>query len=78
MESLIWITVARDIGPEIKTTPKILILEHFFAQLLNTKVVDNFLSFVESTRTKESEFICGRYDQNTKLDRDKSEQDDMT
>jgi hypothetical protein len=45
---------------------------------MNTKVIDNFVSFPESTRTQESMFICGIYDQNTKLDRDKSEQDDMT
>jgi hypothetical protein len=42
------------------------------------KVIDNFLNFPESTRTQESEFICGPCDQNTELDRDKSEQDDMT
>jgi hypothetical protein len=42
------------------------------------KVIDNFLGFLESIRTQESEFVCGRYDQNTELDRDKSEQDDMT
>jgi hypothetical protein len=45
---------------------------------VNTKVVANFLRFSESTRTQESEFVCERYDQNTELDRDKSEQDDMT
>jgi hypothetical protein len=50
----------------------------FPAKLLNTKVIDNFLSFSESKRTQESECVCGRYDQNTELDRDKSEQNDMT
>jgi hypothetical protein len=45
---------------------------------LNTKVIENFLSFLERTRTQESEFIWGRYDQNVELDRDKSEQGDMT
>jgi hypothetical protein len=44
-----------------------------YAKLVNTKVVGNFLNFPESTKTQESEFICLRYDQNTKLDRDKSE-----
>jgi hypothetical protein len=41
------------------------------------KVVETFLIFSESTRTAESKLVCGRYDQNTKLDRDKSEQDEM-
>jgi hypothetical protein len=47
----------------------------FSLKLLNTKVIDNFQSFQESTRIQESEFVCGRYDQNTELARDKSEQD---
>lgn len=42
------------------------------------KVVDNFTSFPESTRTQKSEFVCERYQQNTELDRDKSEPDVMT
>jgi hypothetical protein len=50
----------------------------FSVNPLNTKVIENFRSFPESTRTQESEFICGRYHQNTELDRDKSEQNDMT
>jgi hypothetical protein len=50
----------------------------FSMNLLNMKVIDNFLRFPESTRTQEFEFVCGRYDQNTELDKDKSEQDDMT
>jgi hypothetical protein len=50
----------------------------FSVNLLNTKVIVNFLSFLESIRTQESRFVCGRYDQNTEPDRDKSEQDDMT
>ncbi len=49
----------------------------FSEKLLNTKVIDNFLTFLESTRTEECEFVCGRYDQNTEVDRDKSEQDDI-
>jgi hypothetical protein len=47
----------------------------FSVKLLNKKVIDNFLRFPE--RTQESEFVCGRYDQNTELDRDKSEQPSM-
>jgi hypothetical protein len=50
----------------------------FSANLLNTKVIDNFLRFPESIRTQESKFVCERYDQNTELDRDKSEQDKMS
>jgi hypothetical protein len=34
----------------------------FAANLLNTKVIDNFLCFPESTRTQEFEFAYGRYD----------------
>jgi hypothetical protein len=45
---------------------------------VNTKFVENFISFPEGTGTQESEFECGKYDQNTKLDRDNSEQDEMT
>jgi hypothetical protein len=50
----------------------------FSEKLLNTKVIENFRRFPESTRTQESEFVCGRYDQNTELDRDKSGKDKMT
>jgi hypothetical protein len=50
----------------------------FYAKLLNKKVVENFLICPESKRTQESAFICQRYDQNTKLDRDNFEQNDMT
>jgi hypothetical protein len=42
-------------------------------KLLNTKVTDNLLRFLESIRTQESEFVCEIYDQNTKMNRDKSE-----
>jgi hypothetical protein len=45
---------------------------------MNTKDIENFQRFPESTRAQESEFVCGRYDQITELDRDKSEHDDMT
>jgi hypothetical protein len=48
----------------------------FSAKLLNMKVIDNFC-FPESTRTQEFEFVCEIYDQNTELDRDRSERDDM-
>jgi hypothetical protein len=44
---------------------------------MNAKVIENLLSFPESTRKQESEFVCGRYDQNTDLDRVKSKQGDM-
>jgi hypothetical protein len=50
----------------------------FSAKLMNTKVIENFLAFLENIRTQEYEFVCGRYDQKTKLDRDKSEQYNMT
>jgi hypothetical protein len=46
----------------------------FSAKLLNTKVIDNFPTFPKSTRKQETEFVCLRNDQNTELDRDKSEQ----
>jgi hypothetical protein len=62
MGSITWIKEAGDIGPEIQTTQKILILEQiwiyynyyqqndFSEKLVNTKVVDKFISFLESTR----------------------------
>jgi hypothetical protein len=50
----------------------------FPVALMNMKVIENFLRFPESTKTQEYEFLCGRYDQNTELERDKSEQDEMT
>jgi hypothetical protein len=50
----------------------------FSETLVNTKVVDNFVRFSKSKRTQESEFLCGRYDENTELDRDNSKQDEMT
>jgi hypothetical protein len=50
----------------------------FSEQLVNTKVVENFIRFLKSTINQESEFVCGRYDQNTELDRDNSEKDEMT
>jgi hypothetical protein len=49
MGSFIWIREARDIGPEIQTTQKIVILELmttkliFSVNLLNAKVIKNFL-----------------------------------
>jgi hypothetical protein len=45
---------------------------------VNTKVVDNFVGFPESTRTQIFDFVCEIYGQNIKLDRDKFEQDKMT
>jgi hypothetical protein len=50
----------------------------FSVNLLNTNVIDNLLIFPKSIRTQESKFICGIYDWNTELDRDKSKQGDMT
>jgi hypothetical protein len=41
----------------------------FSGKLVSTKVVDNFLSFPESTRTINSEFVCEIYAQNTELDK---------
>jgi hypothetical protein len=90
MRSLIWINEEVDIGPEIQITQKILILEqiwiyynsnhqnYFSAKLVNTKVVDNFVGFPESTRIQIFDFVCEIYGQNIKLDRDKFEQDKMT
>jgi hypothetical protein len=40
----------------------------FSRKLVNKKVVDNVLSFPESTRTQNSEFVCEIYTQITKLD----------
>jgi hypothetical protein len=40
------------------------------AKCMSTKLVENFIRFLESVRTQESEFVCERYDQNTELDRD--------
>jgi hypothetical protein len=50
----------------------------FSVKHLNMKVIENFLSFPESIRTQLFEFVCRRYDQNIKLHRDKSKQDEMT
>jgi hypothetical protein len=41
----------------------------FSGNIVNNKVVDNFLSFPESIRTRNSEFVCEIYTQNTELDR---------
>jgi hypothetical protein len=69
MGSHIWIKEEGDIGPEIQTTQKILILERiwsitimttktiFYEKLGNMKVVGNFIKFPESTRTQEFEFV---------------------
>jgi hypothetical protein len=50
----------------------------FSAKHVNTKVVENFARFPKSIITQISEFVCGIYDQTTKLYRDKSKQDEMT
>jgi hypothetical protein len=50
----------------------------FSEKLVNVKIVDNFISLLESIIIQIFEFICGRYNQTTKLDRDKSEQGNMT
>jgi hypothetical protein len=47
-------------------------------KLVSTKVVENFVSFPERIRTQIFEFVCGGYDQNTELDRDKFEKDEIT
>jgi hypothetical protein len=41
------------------------------------KIVDNFLSFLGSTRTLNFEFLCEIYAQNTELDRNWSDKDEM-
>jgi hypothetical protein len=41
----------------------------FFGKLVNIIVVENFLSFLEITRTLNSEVVCELYAQNTKLGR---------
>jgi hypothetical protein len=41
----------------------------FSRNLVNKKVVDNFLSFPENTSTLNSKFLCEIYAQNTELDR---------
>ena len=90
MESIFWIKEVEDIDPEIQTTQKFLGhqqidfryrlgADNYFSGILTIdKVVDNFTSFPESTRTQKSEFVCEIYQQNTELDRDKSEPDVMT
>ena len=90
MEHLFWINEAEDMYPEIQTVQKILGHEQICSQLdLGTdnyfsrnivvdKVVDNYPSFRKSIRTLKSEFVCGRYHQNTKLDRNNSEPDKDT
>jgi uncharacterized protein YifE (UPF0438 family) len=50
----------------------------FSGKLTIDKVVDNFLSFPESSKTIKSEFLCERYGQNTELDREDSEPVRMT
>jgi hypothetical protein len=49
----------------------------FSTKHLYTKVIENFLIFLESI-TQESKFVCGIYYLNTELDRDNFEQDEMT
>jgi hypothetical protein len=44
---------------------------------INKKVVYNFLSFSESTRTLNFEFICEIYAQNTELDRNYYDKHEM-
>jgi hypothetical protein len=39
----------------------------FSRNLINKKVVDNFLGFLESTRILNSEFVYTMYAQNTEL-----------
>jgi hypothetical protein len=41
----------------------------FSRKLVNKKVVDNFLLFLQSTITQNYEFVCKIYAQNTELDR---------
>jgi hypothetical protein len=45
--------------------------------LVNENVLYNSLSFPESTGTLISEFVCEIYAQNTELDRNKSDKDEM-
>ena len=80
MECLFWKKEAGDIDPKIQTVQKILGHKQIFSQLElgPNKFIDNLTRFPESTRTLKSEFICGRYHQNTELDRDNFESDVMT
>jgi hypothetical protein len=41
----------------------------FFGNVIIEKVVDNFLSFLESTRILKSTFVCDIYDQNIEVAR---------
>jgi hypothetical protein len=41
----------------------------FSRKLVNEKAVDNFLSFPESTRRQNFEFLCEIYALNTELDK---------
>jgi hypothetical protein len=41
----------------------------FYGNLVNKKDVDNFLMFLESTRTLNSKSVCEIYAKNTKLGR---------
>jgi hypothetical protein len=47
-------------------------------KLVNTKVLENLVRFPESRRMQIFKYVLDRYDQNTKLERDKLEQDDKT
>jgi hypothetical protein len=42
----------------------------FSRKLVNTKVLDNFIRLLESTRTLNSKFVCDVYAQNAELDKD--------
>jgi hypothetical protein len=44
----------------------------FSTKLVNTKVVENFIIFPQSIVIQESEFLCGIYDQNIELDKEKT------
>jgi hypothetical protein len=81
MDHLFWITGIGDNDPESRLVQNFRIsnifnsntnnslIMMFSRTLVNKKVVDNFLSFPESIRTLNFEFVCKMYAQNTELDR---------
>jgi hypothetical protein len=79
MDHLFWVTKFGDNDPENRLVRNFRIPNRFSSntnnslimtfsgKLVNTKVVDNFLSFPESIRKLNSGFVCEIYVQNTKL-----------
>jgi hypothetical protein len=82
MDRLFWITEVGDNDLKNRLVQNFRILNRFNSntnnslimmfsgKLVNTKVLDNFIRLLESTRTLNSKFVCDVYAQNAELDKD--------